>query len=85
MKYILTILIIFGALTLATLNYHFILLDDDPISVKVLSKMELTLDSTFVDARGFFNRIGLLAKPRLIQAGIKELFDEEKNQKKPKE
>ena len=82
MKYILTILIIFGALTLATLNYHFILLDDDPINIKVLQKVELTLDSTFVDARGFLKRIQLLGKPLLMQAGIQELF-KEKNQKKP--
>jgi len=83
MKYILTILIIFGALTLTTFNYHFILLDDDPLNVKVLQKVELTLDSTFVDARGV-NRLKLIFNPLLLQAGIKELFDEEKNQKKPK-
>ncbi len=82
MKYILTILIILGALTLATLNYHFILLDDDPLNFKVLKKVELTLDSTFVDARGV-NRIKLFINPLLLQAGIKALFEEEA-QRKPK-
>ncbi len=81
MKYILTILIILGALTLATLNYHFILLDDDPLNFKVLKKVELTLDSTFVDARGV-NRLKLFINPLLLQAGIKDLLEEA--QKKPK-
>jgi len=84
MKYILTILIIFGALTFATLNYHFILLDDDPLTIKVLKKTELTLASTFHDGRGFFNRAKLFLDPLLMQAGIEELFNEEKKQKKPK-
>jgi len=83
MKYILTILIIFGALTLATLNFHFILLDDDPINFKVLKKVELTLDSTFVDARGV-KRLKLIFNPLLLQAGIEELFNEEINPNKPK-
>ena len=81
-KYILTILVILGALTLATLNFHFILLDDDPINFKVLKKVELTLDSTFVDARGV-KRLKLIFNPLLLQAGIKKLFDEEIQQKKP--
>ena len=83
MKYILTILIVLGALTLAALNFHFIFLDDDPINFKVLKKVELTLDSTFVDARGV-NRLKLILNPLLLQAGIQELFKEE-SLKKPKE
>jgi len=83
MKYILTILIIVGALTMATLNYHFIFLNDDPINIKVLKKVELTLDSTFVDARGV-NRLKLIFNPLLLQAGIKDMFDEEKNKITPK-
>lgn len=77
MKYVLTILIIIGVLTFATLNYHFILLDDDPLNVKVLKKVELTLDSTFVDARGM-NKVKFLLNPLLMEAGIKELFEKEK-------
>jgi len=84
MKYILTILVILGALTLATLNYHFILLNDNPIEIKVLKKVELTLASTFLDGRGFYNRAILFTNPLLLQAGIKELFNDEKNREKPK-
>ncbi len=83
MKYILTIIVILGALTLVTLNYHFILLDDDPVDITVLKKVELTLDSTFVDARGL-NRFKFFVNPLLLQAGFKKLFDEKINQKKPK-
>ena len=81
MKYILTIIIIIGALTLATLNYHFILLDDDPINIKILSKVELTLDSTFVDARGM-NKYKFLVNPLLLEAGIKDVFDKDKQKAK---
>ncbi len=77
MKYVLTILIIIGVLTFATLNYHFILLDDDPLNIKVLKQVELTLDSTFVDARGM-NKVKFLLNPLLMEAGIKELFEKEK-------
>jgi hypothetical protein len=73
MRQILLILIVFGALLLGALNYHVILLDD---SLKLLKKSEMTLESTFVDARGTkkFKRI---FDPLLIRAGFKALLEAE--------
>ena len=45
----LIILIIAAACAYGVLRYHFILMDR---SVKILKKSELTLDDTFIDARG---------------------------------
>ena len=62
-----------GALTFGALNYHFILMDS---SFKILKKVEMTFDDTFVDARGT-NRLKLYMKPALVRAGIKDLFQDE--------
>ncbi|MEA1970895.1 MAG: hypothetical protein U9N37_04660 [Thermodesulfobacteriota bacterium] len=49
MKKILIVLVIGVSLAFGALNYHFILTDK---SIKVLKKVGLTLENTFVDARG---------------------------------
>ena len=71
MKKILILLIFTGALAYGVLNYHFILMDN---GVKVLKKVELTFQDTFVDARGE-KKIKLLLKPSLVKAGIKDAID----------
>jgi hypothetical protein len=71
MKKLLILLIVAGALAYGVLNYHFILMDK---GVKVLKKVELTFQDTFVDARGN-KRINLLLKPSLVKAGIKDVID----------
>ena len=68
MKKALLILIITGALIFAALNYHFILMDKN---FKILKKVELTLNNTFVDARGA-NKIKLFLNPSLVKAGIRK-------------
>jgi hypothetical protein len=42
--------------------------------VKVLKKVELTFQDTFVNARGE-KKIKLLLKPSLVKAGIKDVID----------
>ena len=71
MKKLLILLIFTGALAYGVLNYHFILMDK---GVKVLKKVELTFQDTFVDARGE-KKIKLLLKPSLVKAGIKDVID----------
>ena len=71
MKKILILLIFTGALAYGVLNYHFILMDN---GVKVLKKVELTFQDTFVNARGE-KKIKLLLKPSLVKAGIKDAID----------
>ena len=66
----LMILIIAAACAYGVLNYHFILMDS---SVKILKKNTMTLDDTFVDARGS-NKSKLLLNPALLKAGVKDLF-----------
>jgi hypothetical protein len=66
-------LLILGLAAGAALNYHFILLDDN---LKVLKKTGMTLEDTFVDARGN-KRLKLLLKPALIEAGIKDALRKE--------
>jgi len=58
----------------AALNYHFIIMES---SVKILKKTELTLEDTFVDARGM-KRFKLYLKPSLVKAGIKNFFTDER-------
>ncbi len=72
MKKILILLVIGGGLIFGALNYHFILMDR---SIEVLKKAELSLDNTFVDARGA-NKIKLIFNLALVKAGIKELLEE---------
>jgi hypothetical protein len=71
MKKLLILLIFTGALAYGVLNYHFILMDNE---FKVLKKVELTFQDTFVDARGG-KKIKLLLKPSLVKAGIKNVID----------
>ena len=70
MKKVLLILVITGALFFAALNYHFILMDKN---VKILKKVELTFNNTFVDARGA-KKFKLLLNPSLVKAGIRKAF-----------
>ena len=70
MKKILIVIIIGGCLVFGALNYHFILTDK---SIKVLKKVDLTFESTFVDARGT-KKIKLYFNPTLVKAGVKDLF-----------
>jgi hypothetical protein len=71
MKKLLILLIVAGALAYGVLNYHFILIDK---GVKVLKKVDLTFQDSFVDARGE-KKINLLLKPSLVKAGIKDVID----------
>ncbi|MBC8394322.1 MAG: hypothetical protein H8E17_17355, partial [Deltaproteobacteria bacterium] len=52
---------------------HFILMGS---KVKILKKVDLTFEDTFVDARGV-NRVKLYLKPALVEAGIKDLFEDD--------
>jgi hypothetical protein len=70
MKKLLILLIVAGALAYGALNYHFILMDK---GVKVLKKVDLTFQDSFVDARGE-KKINLLLKPSLVKAGIKDVI-----------
>ncbi|MDO9515197.1 MAG: hypothetical protein Q7J01_03740 [Syntrophales bacterium] len=71
MKKTLVIVLLGGLITFGlALNYHFILMDGD---AKVLKKTDLTLDKTFVDARGT-KKIKLYLDPVLVRAGIKDLL-----------
>ena len=70
MKNLLLFVIVIGSLAYGMLHYHFILMDK---SFKVLKKSEITLEDTFVDARGAA-RAKLLLNPALLRAGIKEVL-----------
>jgi len=70
-KKVLVILVMGGLIAFgAALNYHFILMDGD---IKVLKKTDLTLDKTFVDARGT-KKLKLYLDPSLVRAGVKGLL-----------
>ena len=62
-------LIILAACAYGILSYHFILMDK---SFKILKKTHMTLDDTFVDARGP-NKKALLLNPALLKAGARDL------------
>ncbi|MBN2398549.1 MAG: hypothetical protein JXI32_09220 [Deltaproteobacteria bacterium] len=71
MNKLLAIIVAGGLLAFgAAMNYHFILLDDD---IRVLKKIDLTLDKTFIDARGA-KKLKLVLDPSLVRAGVKELI-----------
>jgi len=70
MKKTLLVIITAVALTYAALNYHFILMDR---SIKILKKVDLTFNYTFVDARGA-KKYKLFMNPSLRKAGIRDLF-----------
>ena len=59
-------LIILAACVYGVLSYHFILMDS---SLKVLKKTHMTLDDTFVDARGP-KKAELILNPALLKAGL---------------
>jgi len=67
MKKALLILVVTVALIFTALNYHFILMDKN---VKILKKVKLTFNNTFVDARGA-KKFKLFLNPSLVKAGIK--------------
>jgi hypothetical protein len=69
----LIILIIAAACAYGVLNYHFILMDS---SFKILKKNVMTLDNTFVDARGS-NKSKLFLNPALLKSGVKDLFNDD--------
>jgi hypothetical protein len=70
MKNIVIVVLVAGALVYAALNYHFILLDK---KVRILKKTDMTLEYTFVDARGR-GKLKLFLTPALIRAGIKDVL-----------
>jgi len=70
MKKALLIIVIAGALIFIALNYHFVLVEKN---VKILKKVELTFNNTFVDARGA-KKLKLFLNPSLIKAGIKNVL-----------
>ncbi len=67
---ILLLIVLLGGGVFGALNYHFIRSED---GFKVLKKAELTLEDTYVDARGI-NKIKLFTNPALVKAGIKEIL-----------
>lgn len=69
MKKILILLILLGGAAYGIISYHFILFDK---SFKILKKSTPGYENSFVDARGM-KKMELLAKPDLIEAGIKDL------------
>ena len=75
MKKLIILLVMAGALAYGVLNYHFILMDK---GVKVLKKVDLTFQDSFVNARGE-KKINLLLKPSLVKAGIKDVIDKAGN------
>ena len=62
-------LIIVAAGVYGVLNYHFILMDS---SFKILKKTQMTLDDTFIDARGS-KKSELFLNPALLKAGARDL------------
>ena len=70
MKKALLIIVIAGALIFTALNYHFVLVEKN---VKILKKVELTFNNTFVDAIGA-KKLKLFLNPSLIKAGIKNVL-----------
>ena len=67
------LIIILAAVLFGIMNFHFILTDK---GLSVLKKTELTLDSTFVDARGE-KKHKLFTNPALVKAGIKKLLKDQ--------
>ena len=72
MKKLIAVLVLAALLAYGALNYHFIWTDS---GLRVLRKVELTLEDTFVDARGD-KKVKLLLNPALMKAGLRELLRE---------
>jgi len=75
MKKVLLMLVVAAAAGYGILSYHFILFDD---SLKILKKSAVRYENTFVDGRGG-KKIGLLVKPDLLEAGIKDILSQVDN------
>jgi len=72
MKKTIIVAVVLGAVVLASLNFHFILMDG---SIKILKKAEPAFADTWIDARGA-KKYKLLLKPSLVKAGVKRLIDD---------
>ncbi len=73
MKYFIAVIAVVGVIAFGALNYHFIRVEG---GMKVLKKTEMSLEDTYVDARGA-NRYKLYLNPTLLKAGIKDLLEKE--------
>lgn len=62
-------LLIVGACVYGAFSYHFILMDG---GIKILKKTQMTIDDTFVDARGS-KKAALFLNPALLKAGARDL------------
>ena len=71
MKKVVCIVILLG-LVWSLFHFHFILLDS---RIEVLTKSKMTLDQTFIDARGA-KKVRLFLDPALLKAGISDLLKE---------
>ncbi len=72
MKNLAIIVILLGTIAYGIFNYHFILLDKN---IKILKKETLTIEYSFVDARGA-KKAKLFLIPALLKAGIKDIFQQ---------
>jgi hypothetical protein len=73
MKKLLAFLVPAGLLVYALLSYHIILTDS---GLRFLKKASMSLEDTYVDARGA-KKVKLFLNPALVEAGIKQLLNEE--------
>ncbi|MGE0087059.1 MAG: hypothetical protein AB7S75_21865 [Desulfococcaceae bacterium] len=73
MKYLIVVIAVVAAVAFGSLNYHFVHVDG---GMKVMKKTEMSLENTYVDARGA-NRYKLYLNPALLKAGIKDLLEKE--------
>lgn len=71
MKKVVCIAILLG-LVWSLFRFHFILFDS---RIEVLTKSNMTLDQTFIDARGA-KKVRLFLDPVLLDAGIRDLLKE---------
>jgi len=72
MKKLVIVIILLGAIAYSLLNYHFILFDKN---IKILKKANMTIEYTFIDARGM-GKAKLFLTPALLKAGIKDILRE---------
>ncbi len=69
---IVLLIVVLAAGAFGAFNYHFIRTDK---GFRVLKKVELTLENTYVDARGM-GAVKLFTNPALVKAGIKDVVKE---------
>lgn len=72
MKKVIAGLIVVAAAGYGLLSYHFVLLDS---SLKIIQKIDVRYENTFVDARGT-KKIELILKPDLVAAGINDVLSQ---------